>query len=73
MTKKEIQYLISREWEGGGRKVNWQELETIIRAVLRHANKGSIRDGDALVLIDEAIAAYTRRGNELELELRRRT
>jgi hypothetical protein len=45
--------------------MDWLGLESTIRDILRLVSQGRIEDRTAFILIDDAMAAYTRRGNEL--------
>ena len=45
------------------RKVDWSALESLQRDILRGAADGVLSTRDALVYMDEVLAAVTRRGN----------
>lgn len=46
-------------------KINWMQCENRIRAALREYVRGNLLGTQACRVIDEALAAATRRGNEL--------
>jgi hypothetical protein len=58
--KHEITRRINRAWRATDQKIDWLGLETTLRLILREA---SLRTPE-LHQIDEAVAAFTRRGNE---------
>ena len=60
--KQEITRRINRAWRATDQKIDWLGLETTLRLILRDA---SLRTPE-LRQVDEAVAAFTRRGNEYE-------
>ena len=63
MTRDEIKAKIEIVWDFSPIKTDWLGLEHCLRSILREK---TISPTDALLLIDDAIAAYTGRGNQLE-------
>lgn len=45
--------------------IDWCKLELTIRLVLRNAGKGDIDSDECLYYIDEAVAAFTKRGRAM--------
>jgi hypothetical protein len=58
--KQEITKRINRAWRASDQKIDWLGLETTLRLIVRDASPPT----PELRQIDEAIAAFTRRGNE---------
>ena len=58
--KQEITRRINRAWRATDQKIDWLGLENTLRLILKEA---SLRTPE-LRQVDEAIAAFTRRGNE---------
>lgn len=54
---KSIRDRIEAHWDAKSMKMDWLGLEQILQDILREANPTP-----TLLLIDEAIGAYTRRG-----------
>lgn len=48
-------------------KIDWATLETTIRQILREYENDTLDPKLSLALIDEAFAAWTRRGNTLSI------
>ena len=57
--KQEITRRINRAWRATDQKIDWLGLETTLRLILSEA---SLRTPE-LRQVDEAVAAFTRRGN----------
>lgn len=57
--KQEITKRINRAWDATDRKLDWLGLETTLRLILSEASQRT----PELRQIDEAVAAFTRRGN----------
>lgn len=57
--------VVEQQWTGRALTVNWLELEQVHRTILHEYKNGRFTAEQALKWMDEAIAAYTRRGNVL--------
>lgn len=65
-TREEIRYHLEDVWAKKQRKIDWLGLEHTLRDILRaYKNGGQYDAWEALAGVDEALAAYTGRGNEL--------
>jgi len=60
---QDIEAVITAKWNARSHKVDYMHLETLQRDILRLAADGILSPRDALLYIDEAMAAFTRRGN----------
>ena len=56
---------IQAAWMSRSIKVEWLLLETTLRQILKNYKDNHLNPTDALMLVDEAVAAFTKRGNEL--------
>ncbi len=77
MEFSQIRRRIDHAWDIPGYKVDWLQLETTLRSILSETRRLSEEyeytdtealevANEALELVDEAIAAYTKRGHEFK-------
>ena len=62
MGKLNYRATLDKVWVSNSTKTDWLGLESMLRAILVDQ---SMEQGTALLLIDEAVAAYTGRGSSL--------
>lgn len=65
MSENDITRKIQAAWDNKRpwAKIDWLDLEQVIRSIL---SCETLSDSAKVVYVDEAVAAYTRRGRELE-------
>lgn len=61
-----IELAIEARWQVDSPLMQWNAMEGVLRSILKRVQAESISHMHAIALIDEAIAAFTRRGNEIK-------
>lgn len=59
---EQIQNKIKAAWQDSDPTVKWHQLELIQRDIIRTWRNNRVHSDDAIDLLDEALAAFTKRG-----------